>query len=91
MTQFLVAGEGEWLTAHQPTKSQAMLPSLSTHPLAPSIQKKSLLGVGEVFLTRGKWEVEVQARGEATARQEVEAEQKEVTLQPPGANKRMVQ
>jgi hypothetical protein len=28
-----VAGEGGWLTAHQLTKSQAMLPSSTTHPL----------------------------------------------------------
>jgi hypothetical protein len=35
-----------------------MLPSSSTHSLAPSVQKESLLGAGEVFLTRGKREVE---------------------------------
>jgi hypothetical protein len=29
VTQFLLVGEGGWLTAHQPTKNQAMLPSLS--------------------------------------------------------------
>jgi hypothetical protein len=33
VTQFLVAGERGWLTAHQPTKNQAMHPSLFTHLL----------------------------------------------------------
>jgi hypothetical protein len=33
MTQFLVAGEAGWLTAHQQTKNHAMLQSLSIHPL----------------------------------------------------------
>ncbi len=78
MTQFLVAGEGGWLTAHQPTKNQAMLPSLFTHPLAPGVQKKSLPGAGGVFLTRGEWEVEEPARGKAMARQEGEVVQREV-------------
>ncbi len=59
---------GGWLTAHQPTKNQALIPSLSTHPLAPGIQKKSLPGAGGVFLTRGEQEVEALARGEVTAR-----------------------
>jgi hypothetical protein len=36
-----------------------MLPSLSTHPLAFSVQKKSLLGAGGVFLTKGKRKLEV--------------------------------
>jgi hypothetical protein len=34
-----------------------MIPSLSTHPLVSSIQKKNLQGVGGVFLTKGKWEL----------------------------------
>jgi hypothetical protein len=67
VTQFLVVGAGGWLTAHQLTKSQALLPSLSTHPLVSSVQKKSLPGVGGLFLTRGKWEVKVLVQGEATA------------------------
>ncbi len=91
MTQFLVAGEGGGLTAHQPTENQAMLPSLSTHPLAPGIQKKSLPGAGGVLLTRDKWEVEAPAQGEAMAHQEEEAVQQEVMLQPPRANKRVAQ
>ncbi len=62
-----MAGEGGWLTAHQPTKNQAMLPSLSTHSLVPGIQKKSLPGAGGVFLTRGEWEVEAPAQVEAMA------------------------
>ncbi len=33
VTQFLVVGEGGWLTSHQLTKNQAMLPSLSAHLL----------------------------------------------------------
>ncbi len=60
--------KGGWLTAHQPTKNQALIPSLSTHLLVPGIQKKSLPGAGGVFLiTRGKQEVEALAQGEATA------------------------
>ncbi len=65
MTRFLVAGEGGRLTAQQPTKNQAMLPSLSTHPLASSVQKKSLPGAGRVFSTKGKRELEVPTQGEA--------------------------
>jgi hypothetical protein len=38
MTQFLVVGEGGWLTALQPTKNQAMHPSLSTHLLGAQRQ-----------------------------------------------------
>ncbi len=92
MTQFLVAGEGGWLTAHQPIKIQAMLLSLSVHPLAPSVQKKSLPGAGGVFLIRGKQEVEALAQGEAMVHQEGEAVQREVMLQPrAGANKRVAQ
>ncbi len=68
-----MAGKGGWLTAHQLTKNQAMLPSLSTHPLASSVQKKSLQGVGGVFLTKGEWELEVPAQGEATVRLELAA------------------
>ncbi len=60
------------LTAHQPTKNQAVLPSWSTDPLASGVQKKSLPGAGGVFLTRGEQEIKAQARGEATAHQEVE-------------------
>ncbi len=73
VTRFLVAGAEGWLTARQPTKNQALLPSLSTHLLVSGVQKKSLLGVGGVFLTRGKWEVKVLAQGEATARGEAAA------------------
>jgi hypothetical protein len=65
--------EGGRLTAHQPTKNQAMLPSLSTHPLASSIKKKRLRGVGGVFRTKSKWELEAPARDEATAHQEAAA------------------
>ncbi len=83
---------GGWLTAHQPTKNQAMLPSLSTHPLAPSVQEKSLRGAGAVFLTRCEQKVEAPAQGEAMARQEGEVVQQEVMLQPPArANKRVAQ
>ncbi len=39
MTQILVAGEGGWLTAHQPTKNQATIPSLSTHRLGARWQR----------------------------------------------------
>ncbi len=67
VTQFLVVGAGGWLIEHQPTKNQALLPSLSTHPLASSVQKKSLLGAGGVSLIRGKQEVEAPAQGEAMA------------------------
>jgi hypothetical protein len=42
-----------------PTKNQATLPSLSTHPLVSSVQKNSLPGVGGVFLTKGERELEV--------------------------------
>jgi hypothetical protein len=80
------AGEGGWLTAHQPTKHQAMLSSLSTHLLAPRVQKKSLPGAGGVFLTRGDCEGEALAQGEAMVHQEGEAVRQEVMLQPPGAN-----
>ncbi len=75
----------------QPTKNQAMFPLLSTHPLAPGIQKKSLPGAGGVFLTRGEWEVEALVRGEAMAHQEEEAVRQEVMLQPPGASERVAQ
>ncbi len=68
-----MAGEGGWFTAHQPTRNQAVLPSLSTHPMAPGVQKKSLPGAGGVFLARGKWEVEAPAQGETTVHQEGEA------------------
>jgi hypothetical protein len=37
------------------------------------VQKKILLGVGGVFLIRGKWEVEEPAQGETTAHQEAAA------------------
>jgi hypothetical protein len=67
VTQVFVAQAARWLTAHQLTKNQALLPSLSTHPLAPGIQKKSLLGAGGVFLSRDKKKVEALARGKATA------------------------
>jgi hypothetical protein len=70
MTWFLVAGEGGWLTAHQPTKNQAILPSSSTHPLAPSAQKKSLPGVGRVFLTKGERKLEASMGGEAMTHRE---------------------
>jgi hypothetical protein len=50
-----------------------MLPSLSTHPLVSSIQKKSLLGVGGVFLTKGKRELEAPTQGEAMTRRKVAA------------------
>jgi hypothetical protein len=67
-----ISGDGRGGVAHrlthQPTKNKAMLPSLSTHPLAPGVQKKSLPGAGGAFLTRVKWEVEALTRGEAMAR-----------------------
>ncbi len=65
-----MVGEGEWLTAHQPTKKQAMLPSLSTHPLASSIQKKSLMGVGERRHDNQTAHQEEEAREEVAAQQE---------------------
>jgi hypothetical protein len=55
-----------------------MLPSSFTHPLVLGLQKKSLPGVGGVFLTRGKREVEALERSEATARQAGEVVQQEV-------------
>jgi hypothetical protein len=67
VTQVFVAQAGGWLTAHQPTKNQVLFPSLSTHPLAPGVQKKSLPGAGGVFLTRGKREVKAPVQSEATA------------------------
>ncbi len=73
VTQFLVVGAGGWLTAHQLTKNQALLLSLSTHPLVSGIQKKSLPGVGEVFLRSGKQEVDVPAQGEALGHLEAAA------------------
>ncbi len=83
---------GGWLTAAHspptPTKSQAFLPSSSTHPSVPGVQKKSLPGAGWVFLTRGKREVKAPARCEATACREAaggalrgDAVQREVMLQ----------
>jgi hypothetical protein len=54
-------------------KNQVLLPSLSTYPLAPSIQKKSVPGAGDVFLTRGKQEVEAPVQGEVMVHQEVVA------------------
>jgi hypothetical protein len=36
--------------------------------LVPGIEEKILLGVGGVFLIRGKWEVEVPVGDEAMAR-----------------------
>jgi hypothetical protein len=74
VTQFLVVGERGWLTAHQPTKNQSMLPSLSTHPLASSVQKKSLPGLGRVFLAKSEWELEAPVGGEVTVHQEMAAE-----------------
>ncbi len=50
-----------------------MLPSLSTHPLASSVQEKSLLGAGGVFLSKGKRELEAPTRGEAVMRWEAAA------------------
>jgi hypothetical protein len=50
-----------------------MLPSLSTHPLASIIQKKSLTWAGGLFLTKGKRELEVLMQGEAMTRQEAAA------------------
>jgi hypothetical protein len=44
VTQYLVVGVEGWLTAHQPTKNQALLPSLSTHLLVPGIQRKACRG-----------------------------------------------
>ena len=68
-----------------------MLPSLSTHLLVPGVQKESLPGAGGVFLTTGKREVEAPVRGEAMVHQEGRAVQREVMLQPPGANERAAQ
>jgi hypothetical protein len=45
-----------------------MLPSLSTHPLASSVQKKSLLGVGE------RQHNNQMARQEAVVREEIAAQ-----------------
>ncbi len=50
-----------------------MLPSLSTHPLASSVQKKSLPGAGRVFLTKGERELEAPTRGKAMTHQEAAA------------------
>jgi hypothetical protein len=50
-----------------------MLPSLSTHPLASGVQKKSLLGAGGVLLTKGEQGFEAPAQGEAKAHQEAAA------------------
>jgi hypothetical protein len=55
------------------TKYRAMLPSLSTHPLASSVQKKSRPGVGGVFLTKGKRKLEAPTGGEAMMRREAVA------------------
>jgi hypothetical protein len=64
---------GERLTTNQPTKNQALLPSLSTHPLVTNVHKKILPGAGGVFLIRGKQEVEVPAGGEAMVCREAAA------------------
>jgi hypothetical protein len=51
-----------------PTNQKSIIaPIVSTHLLVSSIQKKSLLGKGGVFLTRGKREVKAQALGEVMA------------------------
>jgi hypothetical protein len=63
------ARRGGQLTAHQPTKNQALLPSLF-NLLVSSVQKKSLPGAGGVFLTRGEREVVAPAQGEETVCQE---------------------
>ncbi len=93
-----MAGAGGWLTAHQQTKYQELLPSLFTHPLASSIQKKSLLGSGGVFLSRGKWEFKAPVQGEAAVHQEavvgtsrVKGNAMRGDLQPARANKRATQ
>ncbi len=63
-----------------PTKNQAKLPSLSTHPQASSVQKKSLPGAGGVFLAKGERELEV-----------AEAVRQEAMQQPARANERAAQ
>jgi hypothetical protein len=73
------------------SKIKQLSQSSSSHLLVPGVQKESLPGAGWVFLTRGEREVEAPVQGEATARQEGQAVQQEVMLQPPGENKRAAQ
>jgi hypothetical protein len=88
-----ILGHGSRGLAHStPTNQKTkhcshLCPLIHWHPAS----KKSLPGVGGVFLTRGKWEVEVPAGGEAMAHQDGGVVHQKVMLQPARANKRAVQ